>query len=135
MEVRANPMPDGGIVTTFTDITPTVKAAEELERANESLERRVQERTEELTRLNTELGVLIESPELARQVIARFNAIAQPANSYVPVLVTDASGKQTLIWRTEEGGKLIELTTEPMGDLMKGVKVDLLTLLPLDDLL
>src|SRR5262249_58087892 len=40
MEVRANPMPDGGIVTTFTDITPSVKAAEELERANESLERR-----------------------------------------------------------------------------------------------
>src|SRR5262245_10379167 len=54
MEVRANPMPDGGIVTTFTDITASVKAAEELERANESLERRVQERTEELTRLNTE---------------------------------------------------------------------------------
>src|SRR5262249_29720417 len=53
MEVRANQMPDGGIVTTFTDITPSVKAAEELERANESLECRVQERTEELTRLNT----------------------------------------------------------------------------------
>jgi hypothetical protein len=32
-------------------------------------------------------------------------------------------------------GKLVELKTEPMGDLMKGVKTDLLTLLPLDDLL
>src|SRR5262249_61736886 len=40
MEGRANPMPDGGIVTTFTDITPSVKAAEELERPNESLDRR-----------------------------------------------------------------------------------------------
>src|SRR5262249_27693395 len=56
IEVRANRLPDGGIVTTFTDITPSVKAAEELERANESLERRVRQRTEELTRLNTELG-------------------------------------------------------------------------------
>ena len=37
MEVRANPMPDGGIVTTFTDITASVKAADELERANETL--------------------------------------------------------------------------------------------------
>ena len=46
IEVRANRMPDGGIVTTFTDITPSVKAAEALERANESLERRVRERTE-----------------------------------------------------------------------------------------
>src|SRR2546423_15691517 len=30
MEVRANPMPDSGIVTTFTHLTPRVKAAEEL---------------------------------------------------------------------------------------------------------
>jgi len=87
-------------------------------------------------RLNTELGLLIDSPELARQVIARFNAIAQPANTYIPTLASaDASGKQTLIWRTEEGGKPVELKSEPMGDLMKGVKTDLLTLLPLDDLL
>jgi putative cardiolipin synthase len=87
-------------------------------------------------RLNTELGVLIDSPELARQVIARFNAIAQPANSYVPTLTAaDANGKQTLIWKTQEDGKAIELQSEPMGDLMKGVKTNLLTLLPLDDLL
>ena len=56
IEVRANRMPDGGIVTTFTDITPSVEAAEALERANETLERRVRERTEELTRLNAALG-------------------------------------------------------------------------------
>ena len=56
IEVRANRMPDGGIVTTFTDITPSVEAAEALERANATLERRVRERTEELTRLNTELA-------------------------------------------------------------------------------
>jgi signal transduction histidine kinase/ActR/RegA family two-component response regulator len=56
IEVRANHMPDGGIVTTYTDITPSVEAAEALERVNESLERRVQERTEELTRLNAALA-------------------------------------------------------------------------------
>ena len=55
IEVRANRMPDGGLVTTFTDITPSVKAAEALERANATLERRVRERTGELTRLNAEL--------------------------------------------------------------------------------
>src|SRR3984885_4482254 len=55
IEVRSNHMPDGGLVTTFTDITPSVKAAEALERANATLERRVRERTKELTRLNTEL--------------------------------------------------------------------------------
>ncbi len=55
VEVRANRMPDGGLVTTFTDITPSVAAAEALERANATLERRVRERTRELTRLNAEL--------------------------------------------------------------------------------
>ena len=95
MEVRANPMPDGGIVTTFTDITPSVKAADELERANESLERRVQERTEELTRLNTELGRAKGEAEEANVSKTRFLAAAshdilQPLNAarlYVTSLV------------------------------------------------
>src|SRR5207253_7824060 len=95
MEVRANPMPEGGIVTTFTDITPGVKAAEELERANESLERRVQERTEELTRLNTELKRAKAEAEEANISKTRFLAAAshdilQPLNAarlYVTSLV------------------------------------------------
>ena len=51
VEVRSSPMPDGGIVATWTDITERVEAADQLARANETLERRVRERTEELTRL------------------------------------------------------------------------------------
>ena len=56
VEVRSNRMPDGGLVTTVTDITPSVEAAEQLERANTTLERRVRDRTAELTRLNAELA-------------------------------------------------------------------------------
>src|SRR6266516_3868155 len=100
MEVRANPMPDGGIVTTFTDITPSVKAAEELERANESLERRVQERTEELTHLNTELGRAKAEADQANISKTRFLAAAshdilQPLNAarlYVTSLVERQGG-------------------------------------------
>jgi Na+/proline symporter/signal transduction histidine kinase/CheY-like chemotaxis protein len=95
MEVRANHMPDGGIVTTFTDITPSVKAADDLERANETLERRVQERTEELTRLNTELVRAKAEAEQANISKTRFLAAAshdilQPLNAarlYVTSLV------------------------------------------------
>jgi putative cardiolipin synthase len=36
--------------------------------------------------LNTEIGLIIDSPELARQIALRFADIAQPANSYVMML-------------------------------------------------
>src|SRR5271165_1854786 len=93
-------MPDEGIVTTFTDITPSVKAAEELARANESLERRVQERTEELTRLNNELGRAKAEAEQANISKTRFLAAAshdilQPLNAarlYVTSLVERQGG-------------------------------------------
>ena len=100
IEVRANRMPDGGIVTTFTDITPSVEAAEALERANETLERRVRERTEELTRLNAELGRAKADAEEANISKTRFLAAAshdilQPLNAarlYVTSLVERQGG-------------------------------------------
>ena len=95
VEIRANHMPDGGIVTTFTDITPSVEAAEALERANESLERRVRERTTELTRLNAELARAKADADEANISKTRFLAAAshdilQPLNAarlYVTSLV------------------------------------------------
>ncbi len=87
-------------------------------------------------RLNTEIGLLIDSPELARQVTARFNEIAQPANCYVVALgPADGIGRRPVTWRTEEQGKTIESTTEPTNDALRGIKTDFLTLLPIDDLL
>jgi signal transduction histidine kinase/CheY-like chemotaxis protein len=79
-------MPDGGIVVTYTDITPAVQAAEALERANENLERRVHERTEELTRLNQELGRAKAAADHANLSKTRFLAAAshdilQPLNA------------------------------------------------------
>lgn len=86
VEIRSAHMPDGGIVTTYTDITDTVEAEEALERANETLERRVRERTEELLRLNEELGQAKASAEEANVSKTRFLAAAshdilQPLNA------------------------------------------------------
>jgi len=41
-------LPPGGIVVTYTDITEREAAASALAKANETLERRVQARTQEL---------------------------------------------------------------------------------------
>ena len=49
IEIRSARLPDGGIVTTYTDITQTVQTEEALEAANELLEKRVDERTAEFS--------------------------------------------------------------------------------------
>ena len=87
-------------------------------------------------RINTEGGLLIDSPELARQLVDRFDAITSPAKSYHVVLgPADAFGRQPLVWRTEESGRIVDENAEPKGDLTRAIKAELLTLLPLDDLL
>jgi len=67
LEIRGNPMPGGGFVTSFTDITErkrTEQALRESERslteAKTDLERRVDERTRALTDLNEELKHEVE---------------------------------------------------------------------------
>lgn len=55
VEIHSSPMPDGGAVLLMADMTDRVLAAEALARANETLERRVKERTAELQLLNDEL--------------------------------------------------------------------------------
>jgi putative cardiolipin synthase len=83
-------------------------------------------------RLNTEIGLLIDSPELAEETAVRFAAIVKPANSYRVVLTDASSGSRKMVWRTEEGGAAIEYDTEPARSDGERLKVHLLSLLPLD---
>ena len=86
--------------------------------------------------LNTEIGLIIDSPELARQIAARFAEIAKPANSYVLVLGdADALGHRHLVWRTLEDGKPVDFEQEPATTVWERMQVDMLSLLPLDELL
>ncbi len=81
IEVRSSPMPDGGVVVTFTDVTDSVRAAEALRKANETLERRVAERTAELTRLNAELAMR-QGPRPRRPISARPASSPPPATTF-----------------------------------------------------
>jgi Na+/proline symporter/signal transduction histidine kinase len=86
VEVRSARLPDGGIVTTYTDVTQTVQAEEALAAANEMLERRVDERTAELQRLNAELERAKNEADAANLSKTRFLAAAshdilQPLNA------------------------------------------------------
>jgi len=86
IELRSNPMPDGGIVATYADISARVAADRALKQANESLEARVQNRTAELTRVNEELAQAQMFAEEANLGKTRFLAAAghdilQPLNA------------------------------------------------------
>jgi cardiolipin synthase C len=55
--------------------------------------------------LNTEVGLMIDSPELAQQIVARFDQFAALPNSYRLVLDRDGPRGPRLRWRTILDGK------------------------------
>jgi Na+/proline symporter/signal transduction histidine kinase len=131
IEIRANHMPDGGLVTTATDVTPSVEAAEALERANENLERRVKERTEELTRLNVALERAKGEAEEANVSKTRFLAAAshdilQPLNAarlYVTSLVErQGSGEDARLVSNVDAS--LEAVEEILGALLDISRLD-----------
>ncbi|HWD33316.1 MAG TPA: NahK/ErcS family hybrid sensor histidine kinase/response regulator, partial [Pseudomonas sp.] len=86
IELIGNPMPGGGFVMSFTDITPFREAEQALKDANEGLEQRVAERTQELSQLNQALTEAKSHAESANQSKTRFLAavshdLMQPLNA------------------------------------------------------
>ncbi len=154
IEIRTSPMPQGGIVTTYLDITERVFAADELARANETLERRVRERTAELTEVNRALAVAKSKADEANLDKTRFLAAAshdvlQPLNAarlYASSLVerkadTDDAGiarnidtsleavEEILgalidIARLDTGRMDPELSTFPLSELLDQMRVE-----------
>jgi Na+/proline symporter/signal transduction histidine kinase len=154
IEVRSNQMPGGGLVITFSDVTPSFEAAEALERANATLEKRVRDRTEELTRLNSELALAKSTAEDANISKTRFLAAAshdilQPLNAarlYVTSLVERQNGGEDSrlveniddsleaieeilgalldISRLDAGAMATAITSFKMSDLMRSLEIE-----------
>jgi Na+/proline symporter/signal transduction histidine kinase/CheY-like chemotaxis protein len=154
VEVRSNRMPGGGFVITFSDVTGSFEAAEALERANATLEKRVRDRTEELTRLNSELALAKGAAEDANISKTRFLAAAshdilQPLNAarlYVTSLVERQQGGEDFrlveniddsleaieeilgalldISRLDAGAMTPSITSFKMADLMRSLEIE-----------
>jgi Na+/proline symporter/signal transduction histidine kinase len=132
IEVRTNRMPGGGLVITFSDVTPSFEAAEALERANATLEKRVRDRTEELTRLNSQLAQAKSTAEDANISKTRFLAAAshdilQPLNAarlYVTSLVERQSGGGEDSRLVENIDDSLEAIEEILGALLDISRLD-----------
>jgi Na+/proline symporter/signal transduction histidine kinase len=76
LEIQGNPMPGGGFVTTYADVTVHKRTQRALQESNEMLETRVADRTRELTTLNGALAEAKSDAERANFSKTRFLATA-----------------------------------------------------------
>ena len=132
VETRSARLPDGGIITTYTDVSETVAAEEELGRVNELLERRVQERTAALERLNHELAAAKTAAEEANASKTRFLAAAghdilQPLNAarlYASALSEALAGFSDKAELARNVDSSLEAVEEILGALLDMSRLD-----------
>jgi Na+/proline symporter/signal transduction histidine kinase len=134
IEVRSARLPDGGVVTTYADVTETVRAEETLAAANERLEQGVQARTAELERLNEALARAKTEADEANLSKTRFLAAAghdilQPLNaarlyaSSLAECVADASAEERVALARNVDASL-EAVEEILGALLDISRLD-----------
>jgi signal transduction histidine kinase/Na+/proline symporter len=131
LEMRGNPMPGGGYVTTFTDITHFKDIERELHLINETLEQRVQQRTFELRGANAELEESRLLAEDANRSKTRFLAAAshdllQPMNAaslFVSILRQQQEGsddeQSQLVKRIDRSLRAAEQLLSALLDISK----------------
>ncbi|WP_083237439.1 MULTISPECIES: phospholipase D family protein [Burkholderia] len=91
-------------------------------------------------RLNTELALVIHSPQLAGQVANLFNAATNPAVSYRVTLAPDTPGTAQaaastwpLVWTSIDDGRVHTYSIDPNAGFYRNLLAGLCRLLPIDD--
>ncbi|MGY5940692.1 hybrid sensor histidine kinase/response regulator [Stenotrophomonas forensis] len=117
VEIRGNPMPGGGYVATFTDVTAFRRAEDALKRSNETLERRVQDRTARLQQA-------VQDAERANAAKTRFltavgHDLMQPLHA--AQLLTDAMSQHTESAFLDSFLRQIRGALDSTDDLLSGL--------------
>lgn len=81
IEIKGLPLPNGGYVTTYDDITDFISTQKALQQANTDLEQRVRERTETIEQINQDLLQEIARRENLEQEMLRAKSEAEQANA------------------------------------------------------
>ena len=81
IEIKGRPLPGGGYVTTYDDISEFINAQNELEKVNLSLEQRVRERTQEIEKINRSLRKEVEEHSVTEVELIKAKSIAEKSNA------------------------------------------------------
>lgn len=85
--------------------------------------------------INTEMGLIVHSAQLARAVTQFFDTAADPANAWQVHLPGTGRGLHRLVWTCTDNGKPQQTNTEPGASTRRRMQVMLMRLLPIDNLL
>lgn len=86
-------------------------------------------------RLNTEAGMMIESPELSERILSTLERDLGPTHSWRLVLDAQAPAGQRLVWHGERDGKAWSSNREPDANRWLQMQVDFYRLLGIEHLL
>lgn len=122
LEIRGNPLPDGGYVTTYTDITDYRRALLELTEHKNLLEQKVDERTRELQHMNT---LLAEADKNKTRFLAEAgHDLAQPLNAarlFTEALQQKLGGQEPIL---DNINSSIQSSEYLIGQLLNIAKLD-----------
>ncbi|MCG9761045.1 MULTISPECIES: PAS-domain containing protein [Pseudoalteromonas] len=79
-EMTGNPLPEGGFVTSFSDITTHIATQNALEEINMDLENRIEARTQEIRTINMDLKAEIANRHETEQALMAAKKEAEQAN-------------------------------------------------------
>ena len=82
-------------------------------------------------RQNTEVGILVEDGELARQVAALFDTWSDSEMSFQTVLVKDSADR--IRWIATENGEKLEFETEPFASIGRRIGVNIMSHFPIEN--
>jgi putative cardiolipin synthase len=83
--------------------------------------------------LNTEIVIVVESPELAAQVMEYMDIGTRPENSYRLILEPDEkTGGERLVWITEENGQEVRYYSDPETGIMRRFGAWFMSMLPIE---
>lgn len=88
--------------------------------------------------LNTEMGVIVDSPALAHRIMQFFDSATQPENAFKVELVPRAgrpAAQAPMRWSARYDGRTVEFDHDPETSAARRARVALMRLLPIESLL